>query len=234
LQAYDGYGAAAAETLVVVRGVLAARAFASGGDAIVRPASGKPTTCVQIEPRDAAWRIGDADLSSIAMRSVGTGTVDRITALADRTALDRDTDKNGIAEISACFAKSDLTQLFSNVTGRRTVQVTLEGKLASGESFEGSMDLPVSRPGGALAAEAIPTNALHGYRLSFSTTKPGSIDVRLYDVTGRFVRALEDRDDAPAGPHELVVDRNDLPSGVYFYRIVTPEGVAGGRLVLLQ
>jgi hypothetical protein len=233
-QVRDSFNLAFAETLVHVQTILPARAFVIGGNSVVRPASGKPTTCVRIEPRDAGWALKDAVLSSIALLSTGTGTVERITALADQTAIDRDTDHNGIPEIEACFAKSDLQQLFSAVSGRTTVQVTLEGELASGDLFRGTMDLPVARPGRALAAKAIPASGLHGYRLTFETTKPGAIHARLFDVTGRVIRVLADVDGASAGTHEFVIDRADLPAGVYFYRVVTPEGVADGKLVLLQ
>jgi len=230
----DSFNKASAETLVHVEAVLPARAFVAGGNAVVRLATGKPTSTVQIEPRDGAWEIGQAVLSSIAMLSPGTGSVDRIEALTGKTVLDRDTDHDGLAEISATFAKGDLEQLFGNITGHQTVQVTLQGQLASGDLFEGTMDLPVSRPGGALAAEATPSSGRDAYRLSFETSRPGSIHVKLFNVAGRCVRSLADQDAAPAGPHELLVDRKELPSGLYFYRIVTPEGIANGKLVLVQ
>jgi hypothetical protein len=234
LEVFDGHASAVAETLVRVVAVLPARAFVTGGDRVVRPASGKPTTCVQIEPRNGAWEIGGAVLSSIEMVSPGTGPVGRIGVLAGASGLDRDTDHNGVAEIRACFSKDDLRRLFSGVSGRTTILVTVEGRLASGELFRAALDLAVARPGGPLAAIATPAEDGRSFRLAFETAAPGAVRVRLFDVTGRCVRSLGDAGSAPSGAHEVVLDRAGLGSGIYFYRIDTPEGVASGRLVWLR
>jgi hypothetical protein len=38
----------------------------------------------------------------------------------------------------------------------------------------------------------------------------------------------------PAGEHQLRVDAGRLPSGVYFYRLVTQDGVAVRKMVVLK
>ena len=63
--------------------------------------------------------------------------------------------------------------------------------------------------------------------------------VAVGNCSGRRVRRLVSRAESPAGWHDLMVDgRGDggssLSAGIYFYRIVSVDGVATGRLVLLK
>jgi len=74
--------------------------------------------------------------------------------------------------------------------------------------------------------------------IGFALPRPGAIDLRVYDVSGRIVRTLS-RDAWPAGSHALHWDaRNDtgapVPAGVYFYRLVTEEGTLSRRLTVLR
>jgi len=63
--------------------------------------------------------------------------------------------------------------------------------------------------------------------------------VRLYDLGGRSVRTVIAAEQFPAGVHRITIDGRDergtaLASGVYFYRVETPEGASAGRFVLLK
>ena len=69
---------------------------------------------------------------------------------------------------------------------------------------------------------------------------PVATDVRLsiYNARGQVVRQLIDAH-APTGYHEVIWDGRDdrgrvLASGLYFYRLQTPQGVLTRRLVLLK
>jgi flagellar hook assembly protein FlgD len=93
--------------------------------------------------------------------------------------------------------------------------------------------------GGSLAASVSPNPLNPQATLSLVTTKPGAIRVTLYDASGRFVRTLERRANAPAGTHDIRIDGRDgrgnrLATGVYFYRAETPEGAASGRFTILK
>jgi hypothetical protein len=75
--------------------------------------------------------------------------------------------------------------------------------------------------------------------IGFATSRPGQLQADLFDASGRRVRRLAGRSEAPAGWHDLAVDgRSDggamLSAGIYFYRIVSVDGAATGRLVLLR
>ena len=75
--------------------------------------------------------------------------------------------------------------------------------------------------------------------IGFATSRPGLLQADIFDASGRRVRRLAGRSEAAAGWHDLTVDgRSDggamLSAGIYFYRIVSVDGVATGRLVLLR
>jgi rubredoxin len=75
--------------------------------------------------------------------------------------------------------------------------------------------------------------------LSFSTTKPGHVRVQLFDLGGRLVKTLLEEHAMRPGQHEVRIDGRSshgepLASGVYFYRVETPEGVTRGRFVMLK
>ena len=75
--------------------------------------------------------------------------------------------------------------------------------------------------------------------LKFSTRAPGYVTTRLYDLSGRLVQTITQSKPLGAGDHALVIDGHDdrgapLASGVYFYRIETPDGVSNGRFVVAK
>ncbi len=74
--------------------------------------------------------------------------------------------------------------------------------------------------------------------ITVSTTRPGFLSVRLFDVQGRLVRVLMDRRDAAAGRYPLLLSagasNGTLASGVYFYSVEAGEGHLDGRVVVLK
>ena len=94
-------------------------------------------------------------------------------------------------------------------------------------------------PGGALMASLSPNPLNPEAKLKFRTTKPGFAKVRVYDLAGRLVRSLLDEPNLPPGDHEVRVGARraggeGLPSGVFFYRVETAEGMAAGRFVVMK
>jgi len=148
--------------------------------------------------------------------------------------------KNSPAGIEVCFRKEDLRLLFQAVSsGRSTVSVRIEGHLISGGKFSAPMTLTVTRGKGPLAATVTPNPLNPEAIVSFWNTKAGPVRVLVFDALGRLARTLEANDASPAGYHELRFDgRGDrgerLASGIYFYRITTPEGSTAGRMVIAR
>src|SRR5207247_7282514 len=74
--------------------------------------------------------------------------------------------------------------------------------------------------------------------IRFSLPKPGPVQLGIYDVAGRKVRALVDGA-MGAGQYQRMWDgRNDagslVSSGVYFYRLETPDAIRSRQMMLLR
>ncbi len=75
--------------------------------------------------------------------------------------------------------------------------------------------------------------------LRFSTTRRGPLLAQILDLSGRVVRTLADEVDAAPGVRSFALrSRGDggreLPSGMYFYRVASSDGVQRGRFVVLN
>ena len=86
----------------------------------------------------------------------------------------------------------------------------------------------LSRPNPAAGSSAV----------SFVAARPGHVRASVYDVAGRRVRELLDRE-MPAGPVSLAWDGTGddgvaVASGVYFVRVETPDGVGAAKVALVR
>jgi YD repeat-containing protein len=70
-------------------------------------------------------------------------------------------------------------------------------------------------------------------RLRFSLARSGKTSLRFFDVSGRLVQTVTDRD-YPAGEFEARVMLHKWPAGVYFYRLEAPGFAATRRLVVIK
>jgi hypothetical protein len=174
------------------------------------------------------------------MISAGTGSIGQIAAIHEKTAVAEDRDGNAAEEITACFSSEDLRRLFSRVPRERSsVPVAFEGRLLSGGKFRAEMSLDLVAGKGPLSATVSPNPLNPDATLSFLTLKPGPVKVSIFDPGGRLVRTLRNEAVSPAGYHEMTFDGRGakgerLGSGIYFYRVETPDGPIKGRFVILK
>ncbi len=70
-------------------------------------------------------------------------------------------------------------------------------------------------------------------RIKFSLRQEGRVTLNVYDVSGRLVAKVLDRD-MPAGDHEVGFQADGLVSGVYFYRLVAGDEVMTKKMILLR
>ena len=240
LSVSDGNLGAITTTTATISGVFDARAFTSSGNKLIRLTAGKPQWCVGIEPLGGSFRQPEVDLRSVVMRSTGTGSVDVIHAILEKTVVGSDHDGNGVEEITACFSKDDLRSLFSNLHGKTTATVTIEGAVYTGGVFRAMIDVGVQAGGGGNLSASLSPNPLNPSAvLTFVTSQPGRTRITLFDLNGRLVRMVRDEAWSPAGYHDVTIDgRNEgggrLASGVYFYRIETADGDGRGRFTVLK
>ena len=65
------------------------------------------------------------------------------------------------------------------------------------------------------------------------------VELAVYDVAGRLQKRLDSRAIAVPGSYSVAWDGTDengrrVPAGVYFYRLVTAQGVQTARVVRIQ
>ena len=224
------------DVTTVTLGQSCAFAFTSGGNKNLRLDSGKPNWCAQIQPVPGCYANSDVVLSSIVLRYNGG----EIPANTGKSAVSGDVNKDGIEEITACFTKTDLRQLFAGLpAGENQVTATIAMDLVSGGQVSADLTIRVFSSGAALAAQVTPNPFNPSAILSFHTTRDGFARAALYDASGRRVRTLLDERMLTAGVHDVRLDGRSgtgtaLPSGIYLYRVETAEGTASGRVVLLK
>lgn len=85
----------------------------------------------------------------------------------------------------------------------------------------------------ALGFRILPNPMRGSGEISFDLSRATSVDIRIFDVTGRRLRTLIDRRHLSAGSHSIPLSRGELPSGVYFLRLQTSEGVSRGAQVII-
>jgi hypothetical protein len=107
-------------------------------------------------------------------------------------------------------------------------------------------------PGGPVSAGENPNQALVNFlalrsenpfrggaaKISFGITRKEKVELKVYDVTGRLVKTLANRE-FNAGSHDLFWDgSNDdgsrVSRGVYFYQLRTPSFVSQKKLAVLK
>ena len=235
----DGQASDQAGTTATIGATVEARAFTLPEDGSFRLFAGKPNLCVRLEPVDASFELSQIDLGTVTLRSVGTGSVEEIEAIVDKSTALLDRDRNGVAELKVCYALDDARLLFASVTGARDVPVSVEGTLADGRAFHAEVVLRVIGARGFPAAFVAPNPMNPSATLFVATSKPGRLLAALYDASGRRVRIIADLPMAAAGVHELTFDgRSDqgsgLASGIYFYRVESTEGTTRGRVAVVR
>jgi hypothetical protein len=75
-------------------------------------------------------------------------------------------------------------------------------------------------------------------RISYTLTTPGNVSVSIYDVTGKMINSLGSGYQS-AGVHSIEWDGNNknglaVPSGMYYYKIQTNEGLYTESMLLLK
>ena len=70
-------------------------------------------------------------------------------------------------------------------------------------------------------------------RIDLTLAQASPVHLTIYDALGRDVAELV-RENLPAGRHEVLFEAEDLPSGVYFYRLKAGSYQTSGRMVLIR
>ncbi|MCP5064682.1 MAG: T9SS type A sorting domain-containing protein, partial [Ignavibacteriae bacterium] len=70
--------------------------------------------------------------------------------------------------------------------------------------------------------------------IKFGLPTQSVVDLRIYDILGREVRALVNNEDLKAGTYSYNFDASALASGTYIYRLTTGNNVVSKKMLLLK
>jgi hypothetical protein len=192
-------------------------AFVTRGDRVLRLDSDKPWFCFGVEPLNGNFQTEDIQVDHF---NLFYGNV--LISSNGQTSTGEDRNHDGVREVTTCFSKGYLQDLFSHLpTGTHDVAVTLEGWVVEGNRILAPMTLTVVKGGTALSISPNPLRPEGD--VAFTTPTPGPARVQVFDSRGRLVRTLLDTM-IDAGRHSVRLDGRgrdgkSLASGVYFIRI---------------
>ena len=70
-------------------------------------------------------------------------------------------------------------------------------------------------------------------RISLDLPRAARVSLQVFDVQGRLVRELA-AEELAAGRHSLLFNASGLSSGLYLYRVASPEWSGTGKMMLLK
>jgi len=85
----------------------------------------------------------------------------------------------------------------------------------------------------ALSARNYPNPYNPTTTISYNVPLPGNVKVTVYDMNGRTVQTLVDRDHT-AGEHSVAFDASNLAGGVYLYKVESSYDVVTNKMVLMR
>lgn len=214
------------------------RAFTLRNKEVIRLNTNKSNWCLGFESLDGSFNVA-TDVTSVTLLSLGTGSVSEVTSNPSKPIVLGDADNNGFADITVCFVKDQLRQLFSNLSGRQSVVLTVLGNLAGLDCpAEATLTVDVV-PGGNNAAAFFRRDASRdAWTIAYRAERDGPARLRIFDVHGRLLRSLGSRA-ASAGWNDLRFDGLDrvgrrLPSGVFYYRLEQGTESVAGKFVIAR
>ncbi len=89
-------------------------------------------------------------------------------------------------------------------------------------------------PGSWISASIEPNPARANAVIRFVTSIPGQVKLVFYDVQGRQIASILDRNDVVAGPREVQVRTAEWPAGTYFCRLEGPNSAVTRKLIVLK
>lgn len=238
LSVFDAHLGTEDSTTAQVAPVDSAAALLTASGPAVRLQSARPTIWVSLEPSTGTFAASDVDVASVTLERAD-GLAAPITAVPEKSSGTSDADHDGIAEIAVTFRTAAMRTMLADLPpGSNDVAFWIRGSLSGGGRFAAPLHLTIDAGKKGLSVSVAPNPLNPAASLTFRTAKPGPARVVLFDVAGRVVRVALDERSTPAGYHEVPIGRDDrgrdLPSGVYFYRVLTPEGSAAGKLVMMK
>lgn len=237
LSVTDGLTTTRAATSASIRPSYGATAFFEGDGPTIPLDDPAETIVVRFEPDPDVRRIEvDPDLVFLRVATTSGGVVE--VQAGPGVVEHDDSDGNGILEFVALFPRERFRELAAAGEIRGRTRLELTGGLYRGGSYVGELETTFIR-GNRFDIVVTPNPFNPQARLTIYTRTGGPVTAHLYNVQGRLVRTLFREEPMRAGRHDLVIEARDdagrtLSSGVYFMRVIAPDGALTGRIVVAK
>ncbi len=126
-----------------------------------------------------------------------------------------------------------VVELGGGLVGEAEAVLTKEGAVVTVEAATTETGVSFINHTGEFSFDLYPNPVNAEVTLCWHSEKEGRVSAELFDLLGRSVRRLMD-EHRPAGEQRLNIRGDDLAGGVYLCRLVTPDGSAVKRWVILK
>lgn len=210
------------------------------------PVTGEPYTAIELESLDAAYKGGmvrikwktaseTENLGFILKRAVvggggQTGIYEEIDSYVNNEKL----KGAGTTEHNTTYMYFDKTVKPGTKYAYVLQDVDYEGHIRESEPL--IVNIPenqVIKSDEFVFSSGYPNPFNPSFIVPFELYSPQSVDIRLYDMTGRQVRVIADSE-MPAGNYNILVDGSDLSSGTYLLRARIDNAVKTQKMLLVK
>ena len=70
-------------------------------------------------------------------------------------------------------------------------------------------------------------------KIKYDLKNKGFVDIRLYDITGKFIKQLENTN-KNSGSYSLTINCDNLASGMYYYKLTTNDFIDVKKMILIK
>lgn len=119
-----------------------------------------------------------------------------------------------------------------NISGGKIWAGRLDGLYYKPDTITGIGD-DIETPSAFSLSQNYPNPFNPSTNINFSLEADGQTTLKVYNVIGKEVATLVDGY-TKAGNHSVTFNAEDLPSGVYLYKLVSPSGTKTGKMTLLK
>ncbi len=112
--------------------------------------------------------------------------------------------------------------------------ITLRNPVSESAVFRQVSGIPTVRlrPETVVLHQSAPNPVRDVAVIPFSLSRAQPVKLVLTDILGHIVKHVVEGKWFAGGKHQVVVDVSELPAGVYFYRLMSPDGVSTRSMVL--
>lgn len=137
---------------------------------------------------------------------------------------------NSLGEFTWGYAGGNYTLTVERTGNQPKVLQTV---ITPGSVTNLSVSLPIAIPSNHKLYQNYPNPFNPTTRITFDLPSSGNVTLKVYDILGRELRTLV-KGFLSVGQHEVEFRGDGLPSGVYIYRVSTPDFSASRRMVIVR